>query len=371
MANPPTQMAKRPLTTRVFYFIFTVYVCAVSLWTFGRGAIPTVKGWFSNRVVQDYDLSIHTMDGRRLSQQAGPLKLLIDPFVVYRNAPNQKTASYTIDERGFRHTPPNAAASDLAIVVGGSSSFGHSVKDDAAIFPAVINRTSKKYSTLNASVVGYLSGQELALMVNYLDKLKPKLYIVFDGINEVFDPFFYYRKWPKKPAPIGFNNTFFIIQDRLAAFCQQQDFRCKKTALPGVSAPVPKDEDNLFESIVDNYTANLEKMHAFAAARGAKFLVVFQPEVTRKKTITPEEQKALDPWNIHFHYSDNKIPLRYATLLARAKTFCDGRNIAYVDINEEDEFVDSKAAAFSDPNHPNAHGHALIGKIVARRIDAL
>jgi lysophospholipase L1-like esterase len=366
-------MAKRRLPTRIFYFLFTVYVCAISLWTFGRGAIPTVKGWFSNRPVQDYDLSIHTMDGRRLSKQAGPLKLLIDPFVVYRNAPSQKTASYSIDNRGFRHTPANvsAGASDLAIVVGGSSSFGHSVKDDAAIFPAVINKTSQQYSAVNASVVGYLSGQELALMVNYLDRLKPKLYIVFDGINEVFDPFFYYRKWPQKPAPIGFNNTFFIIQDRLATACQKEDFRCDKEPIPGVSAPVPENEDQLLETIVNNYTANLEKMHAFATARGAKFLVVFQPELTRKKTITPAEQKALDPWNEHFHYSKNKIPERYATLVSRAKAFCEKRNIAYLDINTESDFVDSKEAAFSDPNHPNANGHKLIGQIIAKRIDSL
>ena len=46
--------------------------------------------------------STYTTDGRRVSALNGPLKLLLDPVVLYRNLPSQDGPWFTIDSRGYR-----------------------------------------------------------------------------------------------------------------------------------------------------------------------------------------------------------------------------------------------------------------------------
>jgi hypothetical protein len=44
--------------------------------------------------------------------------------------------------------------------------------------------------------MGFLSGQEVAQMVHYLDEFNPSLYIVFDGWNDIYNPYTFAKAWP-------------------------------------------------------------------------------------------------------------------------------------------------------------------------------
>lgn len=55
-------------------------------------------------------------------------------------------------------------------------------------------------------------------------------------------------------------------------------------------------------------------MYDFAHSRGAKFLLVFQPELGNKKIPSEDEKKLLEIWSSQFGYLDRKIPERYKLL---------------------------------------------------------
>ena len=57
---------------------------------------------WSKQVRPYYWPSLQTRDGIALGTRSGPLKLVLHPFVVYANLPNQKTPHFSINNLGFR-----------------------------------------------------------------------------------------------------------------------------------------------------------------------------------------------------------------------------------------------------------------------------
>src|SRR5215813_6659464 len=49
-----------------------------------------------------YSYSFFNQKGRKLSELDGMLKLVTDPFTIYKNYPNQKSSAYSINKYGFR-----------------------------------------------------------------------------------------------------------------------------------------------------------------------------------------------------------------------------------------------------------------------------
>ena len=101
-----------------------------------------------------------------------------------------------------------------------------------------------------------------------------------------------------RPLPaLGFNNSFLVIQDRLWDFYRSQGEaiadrgRLVPSRLPQMSI----DEDAAL--VTDIYLRNVDRMHAFARARDARFLLVLQPEVGSKPLPSRDERNTLARWD--------------------------------------------------------------------------
>jgi len=314
----------------------------------------------------DYALSFYNSNGQKISGLDGNLKLRLDPFTIYANYPNQNSASYSINSDGFRDTyTSNPAPEQLAIVIGGSAAFGQGLFSDNDTFASHISRLNQKYRVMNAGTVGFLSGQELSQMFHVLDRLVPSVYIVFDGWNDIFEPYTYTGSWPINGGPIGFNHTFFMIENQLVSAFQNeyQSENGPTMALPAASKTF-KNEPEYFQAILSTYIANISRMNAFAKARNAKFLIIFQPELTNKKILSPDEQVILKQWEKMYKYLDRGIPDKYNQLIHHAQTFCEEQDIVYIDMNKESKFSENSHTLFYDVVHPNKEGHKIIAELV-------
>jgi GDSL-like Lipase/Acylhydrolase len=311
----------------------------------------------------EYYFSFYNQRGQKISELDGMLKLMTDPFTIYTNYPTQKSSSYSINKYGFR----DGYSSDkpyTAMVLGGSAAFGFALDNNNGTFASKMSQSNKKYNVINSAVIGFLSGQELSQMVHYLDNFKPSLYIVFDGWNDIYDPYLFAKSWPVSYGPIGFHNVFFMVENRLAEYFRltQKDKNLKLAILE--KADDLMSEKEYFEKIQMTYISNIDKMKSFANSRGASFLHVFQPELGNKRILSKSEQEILSTWNNKYGYRDNHITEKYRELIRIAKVSFLKRNIIYIDINEEVTFSENSETLFFDVIHPNELGHEIIAKII-------
>jgi hypothetical protein len=353
-----------------------INICLAFLSLIGTLAIGySIYGYWAKKTTQDvyqpgkspYYHSFFNQRGQRLSELDGMLKLTTDPFTIFKNYPNQKSANYSINKYGFRETYMNNKPY-TAIILGGSAAFGFALDGDDKTFPSKISQYNTKYDVINSAVISYLSGQELAQMVHYLDDFNPQLYIVFDGWNDIYSPYALTKNWPVLNPPIGYINSFLMIESRLAEYFQMT--RKEKNSPDITATPIGEllDESSFFKEILKKYTANITKMRDFAKSHGAEFLLVFQPELGNKKILSEEEKESLKSWAERFEYLSRKIPERYRMLIDRAKKIFQEKNISYIDINDEAEFSENPHTLFFDVIHPNELGHEIIAKIINRAI---
>ena len=227
-----------------------------------------------------------------------------------------------------------------------------------------MSQSNKKYNVINSAVIGFLSGQELSQMVHYLDNFNPSIYIVFDGWNDIYDPYLFAKIWPMSYGPIGFHNVFFMIENRLADYFQitRKDKHLKVASLEQIGEPLTEKE--YFQKILTTYISNIGKMRSFANSRGASFLHVFQPELGNKRILSQSEQEILSTWNEKYKYRDSRITEKYRDLIRIAKDSFLEKNIIYVDINEDAAFSENSQTLFFDVIHPNELGHEIIAKIL-------
>ena len=158
------------------------------------------------------EFSFSDQEGRPISGRSGQLKLVLDPATIYANWPSQRTAHFTIDERGFRATPRRERHPQV-FVLGGPAAFGWKLPSDQATLAWLLGERMADYQVVNAAVCRFLSGQELALMTQRLDSPRAKAYVAFTGWNDQSDPFT--RTSRRSVHLLGFNNTFLLVQDRL------------------------------------------------------------------------------------------------------------------------------------------------------------
>jgi lysophospholipase L1-like esterase len=214
-----------------------------------------------------------------------------------------------------------------------------------------------------------MSGQELAQMIHYLDDFNPSIYIVFNGWNDVYDPYAFTKNWPVRNAPVGYNNTFIQVENRLAEYFQTNR-KEKPSKIEGIEpAGELLSEEDFFQKILEIYVSNIGKMHSFAHARQTKFLLVFQPELGNKKVRSVSEQNTLEAWIDKYGYLDRRISERYGKFITEAKHIFQTKNIIFIDINAEPEFTENPQTVFFDVVHPNELGHELIARIIHRALE--
>jgi GDSL-like Lipase/Acylhydrolase len=357
---------------------FLINICLLFLSSLGSIAVSySVYSYMAKNSQQSFqlsegspwDYSFFNQKGRKISDLTGMLKFVTDPFTIYKNYPNQKSPNYSIDKYGFREGY-RSNKPYTAMVIGGSAAFGYALDDDSKTFSSIISFSNDKYNTINSSVIGFMSGQELSQMIHYLDDFNPNLYIVFDGWNDVAIPYDVTKIWPVMNPLIGYNPAFMMIEGRLADYFQMT--RKDKNAPEVRETPIGElfDERQFSDEIVKVYTANIRKMYDFAYSRGAEFVVVFQPELGNKKLLSENEKEILASWGSRFGYLDRKIPSRYKLLITRAKMIFQERKIPFIDINGEPEFSENPETLFFDVVHPNEIGHKIIANIINHKLSS-
>jgi lysophospholipase L1-like esterase len=319
----------------------------------------------------EYSYSFYNQKGQKLSKLDGMLKLMIDPFTIYKNYPNQKTSKYSINQYGFRDTYTSEKPY-TAIVLGGSAAFGWALDADAKTFPSKLSRYNDTYNVMNSAVMGFLSGQELSQMVHYLDEFNPSFYIVFDGWNDIYNPYAFAKTWPMSFAPIGYSSNFYMIEDQLSHYYSMtSEGNNSHEVQVAPASEFLLNERIYFQKILKTYVSNISKMYSFANSRGARFLVVFQPELGNKKVLSNSEQEVFNTWAQKYQYLERKIPERYKEFVVEAKKAFLEKNIMFIDINDEYEFSENPETLFFDVIHPNELGHEMIARIIDGKLSAL
>ncbi|MBF0555586.1 MAG: SGNH/GDSL hydrolase family protein [Nitrospirae bacterium] len=310
-----------------------------------------------------YSLGYYTQNGKSISREPGNLKLMLDPLMLYVNFPNQRASNLTINSNGFRgeelrNNKPKA------VIVGGSTAFGMSLTGDNKTLSAQLSEMNDTYEFINAGVVGYLSGQELSLIVHRLSDLQPKVYIIFDGWNDYFDQ---YRSMKRKLDTLlgGANGPVFVdIQQRLEAMSSLE----KQKENIGIIKDMPvryndyTNNDRLYLGrLLSHYAGNLNKMHSFAKATDSCVLVFFQPELGSKQYKTKEEQTIVKNWAEMWDVSDSQ---NYTSFLNDAGQYCEKHNIHCINLNSNPVFTDNKNTLYYDMVHINELGHKLAAQTI-------
>jgi hypothetical protein len=301
--------------------------------------------------------------GRPLTERRGDLQLMLDPFTLYRNFPNQRTSHFAIDANGFRGSGAEARGAPGAVVLGGSAAFGMGLGSDGETFTARLNVLDPDHRWVNAAVVGFLSGQELSQMMHYADRLEPKLYIAFDGWNEQYSQLF-----PEQVGrEFGYNWAMFeMLQDRLFQFVASE-------VPPGSSGLQPLVPRPAFDPAVNQerifvaYARNLKRMADFGRSRGA----VFQPHLGKKRRLVANEGPAWGAWRKAHQTTHGRFVEQYDALIARARAYSEAERIPFLDLNQSPRLLEHPDALFVDAVHLNAVGHQIVAELINERLRRL
>ena len=343
-----------------------------------------------------------THTGDKFSED-GNLTFAIAPYTIYKNLPGQSTKEYTINSRGFRggeiSTVPDKRS--RIIIVGGSTAFGGGVANNDETIASILERLNPSYEVINAGVVGFLSGQELAYIVTELVDYHPRIIIAFDGWNDLFLQWYHTSWFPKQKEKdeMGYNSPFlyFHIEKKLIDNYNTQvellsSFRRffnaavdKSLILSWLREKVKKlkqwvayrkgfnkediekkrsGSDGYFDKILDSYTNKLKKMNDFCYSQHIKFIVVFQPELGLKVNKNSEEQKLLANYKLGSDRYAKEFPVLYKQFIERSKDILKKNGIDYIDINSNAEFTNNRTTLFIDVVHTNKNGNEIIAKII-------
>jgi lysophospholipase L1-like esterase len=320
----------------------------------GSSAIFTETG--------EYSLVFVDHLGRRLSEKDGSLRLALDPDCLYRNAPNQRTARFSIDAHGYRGGFDERDRRPRLLLLGGSTAFGFALGADDEVLGARLAALEPGWQVVNAAVVGYLSSQELSELVHRGREVAPAAVVVVDGWNEVYVPLLTAPRFPSAGLPVGFNwDVFNMVEKRLRLL----------TVGGAADAPPPRGEEPipvLLRRVVATYTANLEQMRQVCAARGIPLLVAFQPWAATRRTPPEGERAALAAW---ISRGPRAAPALYEDFRREAGAFFAARGIPYLDLNRSPAFVDATTPLYIDVVHPTAPGHLLMASEIHARLAPL
>jgi hypothetical protein len=332
----------------------------------------------------------------------GSFKVCLAPYTIYKNCPNQKIDEEGINSKGFRggEVSDEPDKRKRIIVVGGSAAMGSGLATNET-FEAVMARLNPHYEVINAGVVGFLSGQELAYTVTELVDYHPQIIIAFDGWNDLHEQW-YHSAWfsgNKEQEELGFNNNFFCFQIekklienyktqtslfqsfgrffnaavdksilvswlRKKVASAMQRFVPKKDSLNKNSAMEPPVSDAYFKAILNTYTNNLRKMKDFCKSQGIKFVVVFQPELGCKANKNAEEQTMLANYTFGSKNYAREFPALYKRFIECSKDILKKHEVEYIDINETPAFSTSSKTLFTDAVHTSKNGNQIIAETI-------
>jgi len=272
--------------------------------------------WLNHQTRPYYPWSFCSTAGGFLTSDRGYLRLSVYPMSLYRNLPSQRSECFRINSSGFRGPELDAGSSKARVILlGGSTAFGAGLDEDSQTIAAHLEARLDNSEVINAAVIGFQSGQELAYYVKDLVDLRPDTVIALNGWNDFSQILHTSGRGGQvlPPGLMGFNwfrNMERALLDysairygsvlrRLALFfplffprlCGAASRLARSLARETVS----KEDHSLeafyrwvsgfeqagpqadyFNSVVDSYSNNTTLLRDIAGSRSARFLCVMQ-----------------------------------------------------------------------------------------------
>lgn len=308
-----------------------------------------------------YTWSTYTSDGsRKLSIADGPLKLILDPLVGYRNMPNQSGPWFTISSRGYRGAEVNTSREVRRVVLlGGSTAFGTGALSDAQTFARALERKFRNVQVVNAAVIGHVSTDELSLLRTELLQLQPSLVIALDGYNDhvafieghrlVNSGFHGSQEGLLELKRIKSNPLFALIAVAESCFPHLHRRTRRLGALPAwfqrrLTGRMP--DDGKLGARIRLYADNLRQMAELLREKGIPFLALIQPE---------------RPQNDKMRYYNE----RYTYFVRSAEALLAQQGIEFMNLHA---LGNLRPVDFTDNIHFRATGAEIVAERVYQRI---
>jgi len=340
--------------------------------------------WRNQQPRPHYPWSFCSTAGRWLTSERGSLRLSVYPMSLYRNLPSQQTEWFRINSSGFRGPELKAASASRrrVILLGGSTVFGTGLDDDTQTIAAYLESLLDNSEVVNAGVIGFQSGQELAYYVKDLIDLRPDTVIALNGWNDFSQILHTSGKGGQvlPPRLMGFN--WFTNMERalvdysairygsllrrlallvpllfprlwstashLTSAVARRTFRPEDRSLEGFQRWIAGFEHDgpqadYFNAVVDSYANNTTVLRDIAASRSTRFLCVMQ------------SPRTTDPAAGLYRSFTNAVMDRLATSGVHAINLCD----------DPDRPCD---ALFLDSIHLDQSGCREVASLIASRL---
>ena len=369
--------SKKLLFTLVFYLLLVLFLVIIDI----------IMGKFISEGINEGEgISFYTNTGTKVIDSGNDLHLLLSPICVYKNLPNQK-GKYRINSLGFRgrEIEKQKPKDKIRVVfLGGSSIFGWSVMDEGTTIPHLIELKDERLEVINAGVLGYTSAQELGLFIEDIFELNPDIVISYNlwndlffslqagddyrGVNNAYNGIEVLleenKHYQDKSAPtllLFMRNLFFKTNIGKGRKVYLEDQKILNE-LDRINREIKTDfRDPRIRKSLTLYKKNMKIISSITSVSEIKFLVVLQPEINLKKKLTKSEYEAQKlPFPNYTRYFS---PI-YAWGLQEAEGYFREEKIEYLNINKEEEFIESKETLFMDFIHTNGAGNEVIADII-------
>ncbi len=370
--------------------------------------------------VSAYRLQLTTHEGQAIpGLPAGTLKVRSSALTGYELVPNQDTEAVKINDQGLRSAatiPVKKPAGEVRVLLMGSSTaFGtlsrreegtiarsletqlnqqvQDQKNNAKQFrPDVLpyfadeqekvlklppKIRSGQYRVINAAVPGYLTSNALSQLSTQLLDYQPDVVVMIDGYSDLLVK-------SDRPAAtlgdldvfltnatghffgslgqgiVGIWNQLYLVKATNAWILKPD---AKSELLTDVSNPQGSltdrfsDDPSEIDKRIDRRTRALDKIMQLTASRKIPLLVGLAPEVSQRKSRTPEEQKILERLGDRY---PKLVEAQYVKLLEAQKKLNGLTPISFQDAFSP---LDSaKKDAFVDAVHLTDAANAAIAK---------
>lgn len=281
----------------------------------------------------------------------------------------------SLDADGFREPgPAQAGTRKLAVMLGGSSAFGHYASSNETTITSYLNRLQSEYFFVNAGVPSWNSAQELSRLTMQVADMRPALVIAYDGANDAalvdngldgntikypagtpenFDRLERLVDLARRPwARVTWRGLFPEISHRIDKYRGVEEAR-----RPPLDPPI-------IDAAARVYVGNLSRMAAVSRDAGARFIAVFQPIAGLHRHVAAEH---FDPRDVADATAFHRAALAHKRddleLWDFAAMFDDELEAVPVD---QDDLTDQ--TIFVDEVHVTDRGNEMIARRMLREL---
>ncbi|MBX9768920.1 MAG: hypothetical protein K2X47_16725 [Bdellovibrionales bacterium] len=320
---------------------------------FSTPTLPETAG-FTHGKAPVFIEHLFDQQGHPLSDRPGNFAVMMDPFTMFRNFPNQKVFGVTTDKNGFRGSELTTTKK-IGLVLGGSAAFGWRLNGDNETLDWALKQASGVHF-INMATVSHLVGQELATFLHYGVNFKPRFVISFSGWNDFFENYLGVTR-----SGFGYNSAFDEYQHRLRRLYELEPRRQTKKPLPNA---VPHFGRISPEELAKHYVSSALKIHHLAKTTGADYLLVLQPDLHFKTLKTANESAGMKNWELYIEQKNESFKEQYLKYTKAIEALCGTEGLRVLNLANNSDFVKTPNELFTDTVHLSKDGYLLVSKLI-------